>query len=74
MVCEVSKKYLPTIASALDNPKVKHFYRDGFQFLKEHTNEYDAIITDSSDPIGMLLHSHFISYFLHAFIPFSSAR
>jgi spermidine synthase len=52
MVCEVSKKFLPTIASALDHPKVKPFYRDGFQFLKEHPNEYDAIITDSSDPIG----------------------
>jgi spermidine synthase len=52
MVCEISKKYLPSVASCLDHPKVKHFYRDGFQFLKEHLNEYDAIITDSSDPIG----------------------
>lgn len=52
MVCEISKKYLPGIASGLSDPRCKVFYQDGFVFLKNNPNTYDAIITDSSDPIG----------------------
>jgi spermidine synthase len=52
MVCETSKKYLPGIASGLSDPRCKVFYQDGFVFLKNNPNTYDAIITDSSDPIG----------------------
>jgi hypothetical protein len=25
---------------------------DGFKYMREHENEFDVIITDSSDPIG----------------------
>lgn len=28
------------------------FIGDGFQFLKDHQDSYDVIITDSSDPVG----------------------
>uniref|UniRef100_F1L7H4 Spermidine synthase n=1 Tax=Ascaris suum TaxID=6253 RepID=F1L7H4_ASCSU len=52
MVIEASKKYLPHMSVAFDNPKLKLFIGDGFEFLKEHKNEFDVIITDSSDPIG----------------------
>lgn len=52
MVINASKKYLPTISVGFDDPRVKVHIRDGFQFLKEHTNEFDVIITDSSDPDG----------------------
>lgn len=52
MVIDVCKKYLPTLACGFDDPRVKVFIRDGFEFMKEHQNEYDVIITDSSDPEG----------------------
>ncbi|XP_022185494.1 spermidine synthase [Nilaparvata lugens] len=51
-VMEVSKQYLPTMGAALSHPKVNVFVGDGFKFMKEHTNQFDVIITDSSDPIG----------------------
>jgi len=51
-VIEVSKKFLPFMASGFNNPKVKIYVEDGFEFLKNKKHEYDVIITDSSDPIG----------------------
>lgn len=51
-VVRVSKQYLPHMSSILTDPKVTVFIGDGFKFLPEHKNEYDVIITDSSDPVG----------------------
>nr|KAF7417125.1 hypothetical protein H0235_011656 [Vespula pensylvanica] len=51
-VLEVSKKYLPFMGVGLNNPKVTLNVGDGFEFMKQHTKEFDVIITDSSDPIG----------------------
>ncbi|CAI4231027.1 unnamed protein product [Auanema sp. JU1783] len=52
MVIDVSKKYLPGMASGFSDPKLNLFIGDGFEFLKAHKNEFDVIITDSSDPVG----------------------
>lgn len=52
MVIDVSKKYLPKMSAKFDDPKFKLFIGDGFEYLKNHENEYDVIITDSSDPVG----------------------
>lgn len=51
-VIRVSKQYLPHMSSIFSDPRVTVFIGDGFQFLKEHTQTYDVIITDSSDPVG----------------------
>lgn len=51
-VPRVSKQYLPQMAVGFDNPKTKTLIMDGFEYLKEHRNEFDCIITDSSDPEG----------------------
>ncbi|ESO88834.1 hypothetical protein LOTGIDRAFT_218994 [Lottia gigantea] len=51
-VPEVSKKYLPKLASSFADPKFTLHVQDGFEFLKSHEGTYDVIITDSSDPIG----------------------
>lgn len=40
------------MADALSDPRCTVFIGDGFKFLPEHENEYDVIITDSSDPVG----------------------
>jgi len=52
MCIEKSKIYYPQWANIWTHPKVKVNVADGFVFLKEHENEYDVIIVDSSDPIG----------------------
>jgi len=51
-VCEVSRRFLPAIAAGLDDPRVKTRYMDGAVWLKEHSDYYDVIIVDSSDPVG----------------------
>ncbi|XP_076242387.1 spermidine Synthase [Calliopsis andreniformis] len=62
-VLEVSRKYLPLMSAGLDHPKVTLNVGDGFEFLKQHTGEFDVIITDSSDPIGPALSLYQESYF-----------
>jgi len=51
-VIRVAKKYLPNMAVGFDHPKVKVVIQDGFEYLKEKLETYDAIIIDTSDPIG----------------------
>uniref|UniRef100_A0AC35U7I6 PABS domain-containing protein n=1 Tax=Rhabditophanes sp. KR3021 TaxID=114890 RepID=A0AC35U7I6_9BILA len=52
MVIDVSKKYLPNMSCQFNHPKLNLFVGDGFEFLAGHKNEFDVIITDSSDPVG----------------------
>jgi len=51
-VIEISKRHFPYLANSLDDPRVKIYCKDGNKFIKDHKNEYDLIIVDSSDPIG----------------------
>jgi len=51
-VVKVSKEYLPSISCALDDPRLKIEYGDASQFVKKHTDKFDVIIVDSTDPIG----------------------
>ncbi|POS83899.1 putative spermidine synthase, partial [Erysiphe pulchra] len=51
-VIRLSKKYLPGMAISYQHPKVKVHVGDGFKFLNDYKNEFDVIITDSSDPEG----------------------
>jgi spermidine synthase len=59
VICEIdeevinaSKKYLPTMQSGYNDPRITVHVYDGAKFLEEHQNEYDVIITNSSDPVG----------------------
>lgn len=51
-VIRLSKKYLPGMAVGFQHEAVQVIVGDGFEFLKQHKNEFDVIITDSSDPDG----------------------
>jgi len=51
-VVEVSRDLLPFMSCALDSPKLTLQFDDGLEFMKQHREEFDVIITDSSDPIG----------------------
>lgn len=51
-VIEVSKKFLPTIACSLDDPRVDIQVRDGIEYIKQNKNKFDIILIDSTDPMG----------------------
>jgi len=51
-VIRLSKKYLRGMAVGFEHPNVKVHVEDGFKFLADRKNEFDVIITDSSDPEG----------------------
>ncbi|MFD2117524.1 polyamine aminopropyltransferase [Paenibacillus yanchengensis] len=51
-VIEYSKKYLPSIACELENPRVEVIVNDGFMHIHEHKNTYDVIMVDSTEPVG----------------------
>lgn len=63
-VVELSKKHLPFMACGFDSPKMSLTIGDGFEFMKNHREEFDVIITDSSDPVGMFRFGNLI---LHIF-------
>ncbi|BAT74662.1 hypothetical protein VIGAN_01237500 [Vigna angularis var. angularis] len=53
MVVDVSKQYFPDVAVGYEDPRVTLTVGDGVAFLKNvPEGMYDAIIVDSSDPIG----------------------
>jgi spermidine synthase len=51
-VVKASREYLPSLASGLDDPRVKIFYEDGAKFVAERPGSYEIIIVDSTDPVG----------------------
>lgn len=51
-VVEVSRQYLPGIAGAMTDARVKLAIGDGVAHVREHKNQYDVIIIDSTEPIG----------------------
>ncbi|RBR22162.1 uncharacterized protein FIESC28_04667 [Fusarium coffeatum] len=51
-VIRLSKEHLKGMAIGFEHPKSKTHVGDGFKFLDDYKNEFDVIITDSSDPDG----------------------
>src|SRR5574344_753423 len=52
MVIEASKKFFPTVACELDNPKVEVLVQDAIEYIKDKENEFDIVLIDSTDPMG----------------------
>ncbi|CAN1852813.1 Spermidine synthase 2, partial [Linum perenne] len=53
MVVDVSKQFFPEVAIGYEDPRVHLHIGDGVAFLKAvPKGTYDAVIVDSSDPIG----------------------
>ena len=57
-VINVCKKHLPNMAKGYSSPKLTQYIGDGFEYMQQHENEFDVVITDSSDPVGMYHHYH----------------
>lgn len=51
-VIKYSKQYLPSLSVGFDDPRVSVKVMDGAKFMDENKNNFDVIITDSSDPVG----------------------
>lgn len=52
MVIDACKKYLPTIAGKLEDPRVKVLVEDAIEYIKKKENEFDIVLIDSTDPMG----------------------
>lgn len=52
LVVEASKKFFPQVSGELDNPRAEVLIGDGIEYVKQHKNEFDIILVDSTDPIG----------------------
>lgn len=52
-VIDLSREHFPGVAAgAFDNPRAEIVIADGLKFVAEAKERYDAIIVDSSEPIG----------------------
>lgn len=51
-VIEIAREFLPQTACGYDDPRVSVHVADGSVFVREHPDEYDVIIVDSTDPGG----------------------
>ncbi|MGI6038256.1 MAG: polyamine aminopropyltransferase [Limnochordia bacterium] len=51
-VIAASKEYLPSISSALDDPRVEIAVGDGMEHIRNKENYYDVILIDSTEPVG----------------------
>lgn len=53
MVIDVSKKFFPELAMGFEDPRVRLHVGDAIDFLQHApAGRYDAVIVDSSDPVG----------------------
>ena len=52
MVIDACKKYLPTVACELDNPKCEILVEDAIEYMKDKENMFDIVLIDSTDPMG----------------------
>jgi len=51
-VIDIAKEYLPYTSSGFQSRKLHLHIGDGFEFMEKHQNEFDVIISDTSDPVG----------------------
>jgi spermidine synthase len=52
LVISSSREFLPFTACGLDHPKSEVFVGDGIEYIRQHKNEFDVVIVDSTDPVG----------------------
>ena len=49
-VIEVCKKHLPSLSVGFSNAKVRVHIEDAAEFIQQHRDYFDIIITDCCDP------------------------
>lgn len=62
-ITKISKKYFPKTASKLEDKKVKLFFEDGYEFVKNAKDRsYDVIFIDTIDALKNSFDSEFYSH------------
>ena len=52
-VVRACRRYMPDVSGGENpDPRIRHHYTDGVEFVRNKQGEYDVIIVDSSDPVG----------------------
>lgn len=52
-VVRVSREHLPAVSEgALEDPRLRLVFEDGAAFVASHDGAFDAVIVDSTDPVG----------------------
>lgn len=51
-VTRVCQQWIPSVAGRLDDPRVELVFADAVQYVRDHAADFDAILVDSSEPIG----------------------
>ncbi len=65
-VINISRRFFPTVSSAIDNEKVHIQNMDGAEFIKSHRDEFDVVIVDSTDIIGFAKSLFTVEFFKSA--------
>ena len=52
LVVDASRKYLPSVSRALDDPRLTVIIDDGVRFAAQTRETFDVAIIDSTDPVG----------------------
>jgi spermidine synthase len=51
-VVEAARRFFPTLTTGLEDPRTRLLFQDGIEFAKHQREEYDAVLVDSTDPVG----------------------
>lgn len=51
-VTRVCQEFIPTVAGSLDDPRVELVFADAVEYVRAHPGSFDAILVDSTEPIG----------------------
>lgn len=51
-VTRVCQQWIPSVAGALEDPRVELVFADAVEYVRRHTSSFDAVLVDSSEPIG----------------------
>lgn len=51
-VTRVCQQYIPSLAGSLDDPRVELVFEDAVAYVQRHEGAFDAILVDSTEPIG----------------------
>lgn len=51
-VIQSSRDFFPGLACAFSDPKAEVIVDDGIKYIKDHKDEFDVILVDSTEPVG----------------------
>jgi spermidine synthase len=75
-VVELSREHFASFGDPWADPRAKLLVRDAFGFLEENPGQFDVIISDTTDPIGMaerLFSDEFYKLMVRALTPIGAA-